>query len=250
MLSIVIASFVIILFGIIDDINPMKARYKLIGQLIAAGIIVFYGNIILKEVYLFDYYYTTKLAKYKLLRVILEIFTILKLVNCMNGNAKYRCRNHRILWQHHFERSLSFRLLYKFWKLVSLFDDILHNRLYKCYKLDRWTRRTRSNIGIAKIMIGTTKLLNVTFLNPSNEMIAMMNPKNWLPVSPMKILAGGKLKTRNPRGSDFMSLVVNGHSVIMMALVSFMMSLLLVPICKKVSIHINAMDIPMAMQNT
>lgn len=56
MLSIVIASFVIILFGIIDDINPLKARYKLIGQIIAACIIVFYGNIVLKEMYIFDYY--------------------------------------------------------------------------------------------------------------------------------------------------------------------------------------------------
>ncbi len=42
----------------------------------------------MKSLHLYKYY-TTKLAKYKLLRVILEIFTILKLVNCMNGNAKY-----------------------------------------------------------------------------------------------------------------------------------------------------------------
>lgn len=79
MLSIVIASFVIILFGIIDDINPMKARYKLIGQLIAAGIIVFYGNIILKEVYLFDYY-----ISFGGLSPYLTIFFIIACINAIN----------------------------------------------------------------------------------------------------------------------------------------------------------------------
>ena len=79
MLSIVIASFVIILFGIIDDINPMKARYKLIGQLIAAGIIVFYGNIILKEVYLFDYY-----ISFGSLSPYLTIFFIIACINAIN----------------------------------------------------------------------------------------------------------------------------------------------------------------------
>ena len=56
MLSIMIASFIIILFGIVDDINPLKARYKLIGQLIASIIIVFYGGIVLKDAYIFSYY--------------------------------------------------------------------------------------------------------------------------------------------------------------------------------------------------
>lgn len=79
MLSIVIASFVIVLFGIIDDINPMKARYKLVGQLIAAGIIVFYGNILLKEVYLFDYY-----INFGGLSPYLTIFFIVACINAIN----------------------------------------------------------------------------------------------------------------------------------------------------------------------
>lgn len=79
MLSIVIASFVIILFGIIDDINPLKARYKLIGQLIAAIIVVYYGNIILKDAYLFDYYLNFgNLAPY------LTIFFIVACINAIN----------------------------------------------------------------------------------------------------------------------------------------------------------------------
>lgn len=79
MLSIVIASFVIILFGIIDDINPLKARYKLIGQLCAACIIVFYGDILLKEVYLFDYY-----INFGNLSPYLTIFFIVACINAIN----------------------------------------------------------------------------------------------------------------------------------------------------------------------
>jgi len=79
MLSIIIASFVIILFGIIDDINPLKARYKFIGQLIAACIVIFYGQIALKDVYIFNYYINFgELAPY------LTIFFITGCINAIN----------------------------------------------------------------------------------------------------------------------------------------------------------------------
>src|SRR5699024_5437896 len=42
--SILIGSFIIILTGIMDDIKPIRAYQKLIGHLIAASIIVFYGG--------------------------------------------------------------------------------------------------------------------------------------------------------------------------------------------------------------
>ncbi len=79
MLSIVIASFVIILFGFVDDINPLKARYKFIGQLIAACIIVFYGNLVLKEVYLFNYY-----ISFGALSPFLTLFFIVACINAIN----------------------------------------------------------------------------------------------------------------------------------------------------------------------
>ncbi len=47
MLSILMGSFILVLMGLVDDINPLKAKYQLIAQIIAAGIIVFYGNITL-----------------------------------------------------------------------------------------------------------------------------------------------------------------------------------------------------------
>lgn len=88
MLSIVIASFVIVLFGIVDDINPMKARYKLVGQLIAAGIIVFYGNIVLKEVYLFDYYISFgALSPYLTLFFIVACINAINLIDGLDGLA-------------------------------------------------------------------------------------------------------------------------------------------------------------------
>lgn len=79
MLSIIIASLIIILFGFVDDINPLKARYKLIGQIIAACIIVFYGNIMLQEVYIFDYY-----VNFGALAPYLTIFFIVGAINCIN----------------------------------------------------------------------------------------------------------------------------------------------------------------------
>lgn len=51
--SILIASFVIILYGIIDDIKTLDAKYELLGQLVASSIIVFYGQILLSEISFF-----------------------------------------------------------------------------------------------------------------------------------------------------------------------------------------------------
>ena len=51
--SILIGSFIIILTGIIDDIHDLRASYKLIGQLAAASVIVFYGGILLDSITVF-----------------------------------------------------------------------------------------------------------------------------------------------------------------------------------------------------
>lgn len=79
MLSIIIASIVIIFFGIIDDICPLKARYKLVGQLIASIIVVFYGGLVLKEVYLFNYY-----INFGNLAPFITVFFILACINAIN----------------------------------------------------------------------------------------------------------------------------------------------------------------------
>lgn len=88
MLSIIIASFIIVLFGIIDDINPMKARYKLIGQIIAACIVVFYGDIVLKDVYLFNYYLNFgALAPYLTVLFIVSCINAINLIDGLDGLA-------------------------------------------------------------------------------------------------------------------------------------------------------------------
>lgn len=79
MLSIIIASFVIVMFGFIDDISPLRAKYKLIAQLVAAFIVVYYGGLVLQDVYLFNYYINFgSLAPY------LTIFFIVACINAIN----------------------------------------------------------------------------------------------------------------------------------------------------------------------
>lgn len=53
--SILIGSFIIILTGIMDDIKPIRAYQKMIGHLIAACIIVFYGKITLDNITAFGF---------------------------------------------------------------------------------------------------------------------------------------------------------------------------------------------------
>ena len=50
MLSILIGGFIIVLTGLFDDIKPVPAKIKFILQIIAAGVVVFYGRIFLGRV--------------------------------------------------------------------------------------------------------------------------------------------------------------------------------------------------------
>ncbi len=77
--SILIASFVIVITGIIDDIKPIKASYKFLGQLIAACIVVFYGNVFLDHLTIFGLY-----IGFQWLTIPLTLFFILGCINCIN----------------------------------------------------------------------------------------------------------------------------------------------------------------------
>lgn len=50
MLSILIASFIIVVTGLIDDMKPMKAKYKFLIQIIVGLIIVLYGHLQINEI--------------------------------------------------------------------------------------------------------------------------------------------------------------------------------------------------------
>lgn len=77
--AILIGSIIIIITGIIDDIKPVPAKYKFIGQLVAAIIIPTYGGIVLRDVSFFGVYMNFGILSYPL-----TIFFIASVINCMN----------------------------------------------------------------------------------------------------------------------------------------------------------------------
>ena len=77
--SILIGSFLIIITGIIDDIRPIKARYKCTAQLVAASVVVFYGGILLKDVSAFGYYMDFGILAYPV-----TLFFIVAMINAIN----------------------------------------------------------------------------------------------------------------------------------------------------------------------
>ncbi len=77
--AILIGGFIIVLTGIIDDINPIDAKYKFIGQLVAALIIVFYGKLVLNQIDAFNIY-----IEFGHFSKIITIFFILGCINAMN----------------------------------------------------------------------------------------------------------------------------------------------------------------------
>ncbi len=74
--SILIGSFIIILTGIIDDIKSIRAIHKILGHLIAAMVIVFYGGILLNNITAFGFSFDFGILAYP--------FTILFIIACTN----------------------------------------------------------------------------------------------------------------------------------------------------------------------
>lgn len=77
--AILIGSFIIILIGIVDDINDLRASRQLIAQLLAAGIIVFYGGISLTEVTAFSLH-----INFGIFSDLITIFFIVACINIIN----------------------------------------------------------------------------------------------------------------------------------------------------------------------
>ena len=79
MLSILIAAIIVIITGFIDDVKPLKAKEKLVGQIIAACIVTFYGKILLNDITVFGFYFDFGWLSYPL-----TIIFIVALMNCIN----------------------------------------------------------------------------------------------------------------------------------------------------------------------
>lgn len=74
--SILIGSFVIVIVGVIDDISPIGAKTKLIGQIIAAAVVLFYGGIMLDKITVLGMHVNFGWMTYPL--------TVLFIVGCIN----------------------------------------------------------------------------------------------------------------------------------------------------------------------
>lgn len=74
--SILIGSFIILLTGIIDDINPVNAKEKMLGQILSALVITCYGGILLEQITAFGYNVNFGYFAYPI--------TVIFIVACMN----------------------------------------------------------------------------------------------------------------------------------------------------------------------
>ena len=79
-MSILMGSFIIIVAGIIDDIKPIKARYKFLLQTLGALIVVLYGGIYFTNISLFGF--TLNFHEY--IGQFLSLFFILSVINAVN----------------------------------------------------------------------------------------------------------------------------------------------------------------------
>ena len=86
--SILIGSFIILLTGIIDDVNPLSAKHKLIGQILSALVIVFYGEILLSNITFFGINLEFGILAYPItLLFIIACINIINLIDGLDGLA-------------------------------------------------------------------------------------------------------------------------------------------------------------------
>ena len=82
-IPILIGAFIIILTGIIDDISPLKAREKLIGQILSAFVVTFYGGVAINSIQVFGHIINFGIWAYPL--TILFIVAIMNAIDLADG---------------------------------------------------------------------------------------------------------------------------------------------------------------------
>ena len=82
-IPILIGAFIIILTGIIDDISPLKAREKLIGQVLSAFVVTFYGGVAINSIQVFGHIISFGIWAYPL--TILFIVAIMNAIDLADG---------------------------------------------------------------------------------------------------------------------------------------------------------------------
>lgn len=81
--SILIGSFLIVLLGVIDDINPIGAKTKFLGQILATCVIIFYGNILFSSVTAFGISINFGIFAYPI--TILFVVSCINIINLIDG---------------------------------------------------------------------------------------------------------------------------------------------------------------------
>ena len=90
--SILIGSFVLLLVGVMDDINPLKPMTKFFGQLIAAAILIFYGNIIMDKATVFGFAINFGYFSYLLTFIfIIGCINVINLIDGLDGLSGGTC---------------------------------------------------------------------------------------------------------------------------------------------------------------
>lgn len=77
--AVLIGSFLIILTGIIDDITELTPFQQFVGQLAAACVLVFYGNLMIRELSAFGLY-----IEFGILSPFVTLFFVVGCINCIN----------------------------------------------------------------------------------------------------------------------------------------------------------------------
>lgn len=77
--AILIGSFILVIVGVIDDITELSAKTQFIGQLAAACVVVFYGNLLIRDISAFGLYIEFGWWSYPI-----TLFFILGCINCIN----------------------------------------------------------------------------------------------------------------------------------------------------------------------
>ena len=90
--SILIGGFIIVLTGVIDDIKPLPAKTKLIGQILAACVLCFYGNILLDKVEAFGVVLKFGYFAYPLtILFVVACINVINLIDGLDGLANGTC---------------------------------------------------------------------------------------------------------------------------------------------------------------
>lgn len=79
MLSVLMASFLILLLGVFDDIKPIPARYKIVVHFAVAAIVVYYGGLILDHIEIFEHSFD-----FGVMSPFITIIVIVGIINAIN----------------------------------------------------------------------------------------------------------------------------------------------------------------------